>query len=80
MLKIRSSFNNLFSSLTGENPHDAINMALNSDKPAAEIRNLTNRLRAAARRSEKEGPIFVDGKRIEITVPQVEEELRDAFF
>jgi len=80
MFKIRSSFNNLFSSLTGENPHDAINMALNSDKPAAEIRNLTNRLRAAARRSEKEGPIFVDGRRIEITVPQVEEELRDAFF
>jgi len=80
LFKIRSSFNNLFSALTGENPHDAINMALNSDKPAAEIRNLTNRLRAAARRSEKEGPIFVDGKRIEITVPQVEEELRDAFF
>ena len=80
LTKIRSSFNNLFSALTGENPHDAINMALNSDKPAAEIRNLTNRLRAAARRSEKEGPIFVDGKRIEITVPQVEEELRDAFF
>ena len=80
LTKIRSSFNNLFSALTGENPHDAINMALNSDKPAAEIRNLTNRLRAAARRSEKEGPVFVDGKRIEITVPQVEEELRDAFF
>ena len=73
LTKIRSSFNNLFSALTGENPHDAINMALNSDKPAAEIRNLTNRLRAAARRSEKEGPVFVDGKRIEITVPQVEE-------
>ena len=80
LFKIRSSFNNLFSALTGENPHDAINMALNSDTPAAEIRNLTNRLRAAARRSEKEGPVFVDGKRIEITVPQVEEELRDAFF
>ena len=70
----------LIGNLTGEKPVDAINQILGSNSPTRGITNLVRQLRRAAEKAEKGEAVDQAGRRVTITVDQVDAELRDAVF
>lgn len=76
----KSYVNRLIENLTGEKPVDAITQILRSNQPTRGMTNLVRQLRRAAEKAEKGEAFDKAGRRITLTVDELDAQLRDAVF
>ena len=76
----KSYVNGLIEKLTGEKPVEAITQILKSNSPTRGMTNLVRQLRRGAEKAEKGEAVDKAGRRIAVTVDEVDAQLRDAVF